>query len=184
MKLEGNLSRNKSAAVFTVANPPTAIEARMNVTHTGVKKSLKFIGKNFSLPIQMKHLVKVSGMSRRGFQKAFKKNLGANPGSFLRSVRVEQAKRLLVEQDLALKQIAPLCGFRSENTFCVAFSREMKTSPKKFQRQYWLTVCRERCQIGAPLLPSDRLFRPAAAGNVSYQFNRSKKEELHVVRIF
>jgi len=155
----------------------------MIVTNIVSYKSLDFIWKNFPRPIQLEDLVKVSGMSRRGFQKAFKKNVGTNPGSFLRSVLIEHATRLLVEHDLKLSQIAALSGFRSENTFCVAFSREMKISPKRFQRQYWITACRERLQVSAPLLPSSRQFRPDNPGNFPNRLNHSKTISLHEFQI-
>ncbi len=111
-------------------------------SHKGVDRSLAYISSRFHRRIQLKDMVKVSTMSRRGFCKAFKKKTGVNPGEYLRYLRVECAKRLLVEQDLKLRQIAPRCGFRSENTLAVAFQREVGMSPKQFQRQFWLSVYR------------------------------------------
>lgn len=110
--------------------------------HPGVDRCLKFMINNFHRPIQLKDLVKISRMSRRGFCKAFNKSVGMNPGAVLRSVRIEHAKLILTEHDFGLKQIAERCGYRSENTFCVAFQRAVGIPPKKFQRQYWLGICR------------------------------------------
>jgi AraC-like DNA-binding protein len=45
-----------------------------------------------------------------------------------------------MKQDLPLRTIATAVGFRSENTFCIAFSRATGVAPKKFQRQVWLSV--------------------------------------------
>lgn len=111
--------------------------------HTGIDRCLKFVIKNFSEPIQLQDMMDVAGLSRRGFFEAFRKNVGLNPGAVLRHVRIEYAKRLLIEHDLVLKEVAKRCGYRSQNTFCVAFQREMGISPKKFQRRYWLTACRD-----------------------------------------
>ena len=183
MKLCDGLSKNRSAGGFVFSKLQNHIGVQVVARHAGVDESLDFMWKNFSRPIQLNDLVRISGLSRRGFCKAFKKSVGINPGLFLRSVRLEHAQRLLIEHDLKLKQIALMSGFRSENTFCVAFLREMKTSPKKFQRQCWLTVCRERRQAGSALPPSNRLFRSAVAGNIPDHFNRSKKQDLHAVRI-
>jgi transcriptional regulator GlxA family with amidase domain len=69
-------------------------------------------------------------MSRRGFMKAFSQHVGRTPGSFMRQARIEFAKQLLIEQDMPLKAIAPAIGFGSENTFCVAFRREIGMVPK------------------------------------------------------
>lgn len=101
--------------------------------HQAVSRSLRFMAKNFTRPIRLGDVVSVSGMSRRGFMKAFGRHVGRTPGSFIRQARIEFAKQLLIEQDLPLKTIAAVTGFRSENTFCVAFHREAGMAPKKFQ---------------------------------------------------
>jgi AraC-like DNA-binding protein len=110
--------------------------------HQAVSQSLDFIARNFSRDIKLVDVITISGMSRRGLMGAFSQHLGCSPGALIRQARLEHAKRLLIEYDLPLKTIAKRCGYRSENTFCVAFSRDAGTSPKKFQRQVWLAVSR------------------------------------------
>lgn len=100
------------------------------------------MAKNFWRPIQLKELVLASGMTRRGFLKAFLKHTGITPGFVLRHARIEYAKQLLTEHDLPLRAIAERCGYRSQNTFIVAFTRATGMAPKKFQRHVWLTICR------------------------------------------
>lgn len=112
--------------------------------HPRIGRCIAFLIQNFQEPIQLNDLVKLSGMSRRGFCKAFHRCAGMNPGAVLRHLRVEHAKRLLVEHDLLLKQVAKLCGYRSENTFCVAFQRAVGISPKKFQRERLIAFYRHR----------------------------------------
>jgi AraC-like DNA-binding protein len=110
--------------------------------HDGVARSLRFMTQNYWRPIQLNDLVMVSGMSRRGLTKAFYVHVGYSPGSVLRHMRIESAKHLLLEHDLILRTIAKRCGYRSENTFCIAFQRATGMAPKKFQRHAWLTTCR------------------------------------------
>ena len=130
-------------------------------THVQIRRCLSYMAKNYDEPIQLKDVMKISGMQRRGFLKAFNKNTGVNPGALLRHIRVEHAKRLLVEQDLALKKIAKKCGYRSENTFCVAFQRATMMAPKKFQRQYWLAMYRNQHSRGIlTMFPSPLKKRP------------------------
>lgn len=128
--------------------------------HTGIDRCLKFVVKNFSEPIQLQDMMDVAGLSRRGFFEAFRKNVGLNPGAVLRHVRIEYAKRLLIEHDLVLKEVAKRCGYRSQNTFCVAFQREMGISPKKFQRRYWLTACHDHRESKIQTGTMNRLLPP------------------------
>ena len=100
------------------------------------------MARNYARQIRLGDVVKASGMSRRGFAKAFSRHIGCTPGSYIRRTRIEFAKQLLLEQDLPLKTIATITGFRSENTFCIAFHRATGMAPKKFQRLAWLSAYR------------------------------------------
>jgi len=140
MKLKSRAAAKMPALILAGGQPPKFTGSASAANHPDVDRCLGFMAQNFHEPIQLKDVVKISGMSRRGFHKAFNRCLGMNPGAMLRHVRIEHAKRLLVEDDLMLRQIAKLCGYRSENTFCVAFQRAVGLSPKRFQRQYWLGI--------------------------------------------
>ena len=108
--------------------------------HKGVSRSLRYMARHYTRPIQISELVDVSGMSPRGLVKAFNRHLGQSPGVVIRQARIEFAKQLLMEQDLPLKTIATTVGFRSQNTFCIAFSRATGMAPKRYQRRIWLSV--------------------------------------------
>lgn len=121
---------------------------RLAERHSGVAQCLCYMAVNCSCPIKLKDLEKVAGLSRRGFQKAFRKHAGSSPGQVLRHLRIENAKRLLMESDEKLEVIASHCGYRSANTFCIAFRQVVGIPPKKFQRQAWFSTYRRRHQDG------------------------------------
>lgn len=129
----GTESRRKSLESFRF---------EVHTRHVAIERCLAFIAKNFYQPIQVNDLVKVSDLSRRGFCKAFSKHTGATPGAVLNQLRIEHAKNILAEQDLTLKEISKRCGYKSQNTFCVAFQRSTGFAPKQFQRNYWLAIIR------------------------------------------
>jgi transcriptional regulator GlxA family with amidase domain len=108
---------------------------RLAANHAGIANCLHFMATNCLHPIKLKDLETVAGLSRRGFQKAFRKHAGLSPGQVLRHLRIEHAKRLLVESDMKLDAIAIRCGYRKANTFCIAFRQVMGMPPKQFQRQ-------------------------------------------------
>lgn len=133
--------------------------------HDGIDRCLNCMARSFCKPIKLKHLIKISGMTRRGFVKAFNRHVGVNPGTVLRYIRIEYAKRVLIERDLTLKKIAKRCGFRSANTFSVAFQRDTGMSPKKFQTHYWLTTSYHLQQSNIQPVIADRLLSPPPDGN-------------------
>lgn len=143
MKLKARLRNAKAARVSIATQSSRGNGVDVIIKHKSIRKCLRFMAQNFSAPIQVKDMVRIASLSRRGFCKAFKRNVGVNPGTFLRQLRIEHAKRLLAQQNLRLREIAPKCGYRRVNTFSVAFSREVRMAPKEFQRRYRLVACRD-----------------------------------------
>jgi transcriptional regulator GlxA family with amidase domain len=103
--------------------------------HRGVDRSLGYMARKFCQPIRVTDLVKASGLSRRGFFKAFEKHVGIRPGKLLTHARIEYAKQLLAGSRLTLGDVARQSGYRSANTFWVAFRRIAGVAPAVFQRQ-------------------------------------------------
>jgi len=109
---------------------------------SAIHRALEFIYRNCSQPIDVDDVVKDSELSRSALHYVFVEQLGRPPGQLLRLIRIEKAKRLLMEHDLMLKEIADRCGFRSLNSFCVTFKLLTGVAPKQFQRQQWLGIYR------------------------------------------
>jgi len=91
------------------------------VKHKGVANGMRFIWEHFHEPIRVKDLLNVAGMSRRGLHKAFMENIGRTPGQELQRLRMEKAKRLLIDSDHKIEVLASMCGYQSANSFAVAF---------------------------------------------------------------
>ena len=61
-------------------------------------------------------------------------NIGFN--EYLTWVRLEQARNLLKNYDLKVKEIAQSCGFVDSNYFCRVFRKATDRSPSEYRRQY------------------------------------------------
>ena len=81
----------------------------------------------------MKDLVGVAAMSRRGLHNAFLAHVGRTPGEELHRVRIERGKELLRDSRDKIETLAGMCGYRSPNSFCVAFKQATGLSPKQFR---------------------------------------------------
>ncbi len=103
------------------------------VRHPGVARSLRFIRQQAHRQISVKDLVSVAAMSRRGLHKAFLEHLGRTPGEELHRVRIQQAKRLLLESDEKIEVLAGMCGYSSPNSFSIAFKQATGLSPKQYR---------------------------------------------------
>jgi AraC family transcriptional regulator len=79
-------------------------------------------------------LANLCGMSERTLLRLFKQSTGETIASFMRRIRINEARALLSGSDLALKQIAHRLGFASHSGFAAAFHREVGTTPFDYRR--------------------------------------------------
>ncbi|MFC7431817.1 MULTISPECIES: GlxA family transcriptional regulator [unclassified Agrococcus] len=75
-------------------------------------------------------------MSRRTFVRAFRASTGTTPASWVRSRRLDEARRLLEATDLSVAQIAASCGFGSPITLRQAFRAEFGSTPSDYRRRF------------------------------------------------
>ena len=72
---------------------------------------------------------------RREFSKAYSKS----PNSFLRDLRIGNAKNLLQSEYLSIAQIAKQSGFSSESYFIQVFHKAVGKSPNRYREQFFAT---------------------------------------------
>ena len=81
----------------------------------------------------VRRLADVSGVSAAHFARAFKQAFGAPPHRYLLTRRVERAKALLRDTDLAITDIAFEVGWASLGTFGRTFQDITEESPSEFR---------------------------------------------------
>jgi AraC-like DNA-binding protein len=100
-----------------------------------IREACQYIYDSISKPIEVadeaKHLVVSSSYVRA----LFKKTTGRPIATFIREVKLAKALELLARNDLILKEIIDLCGFRSLGTFNRMFRRAWKMSPREYRRR-------------------------------------------------
>ncbi|WP_315753856.1 MULTISPECIES: transcriptional regulator FtrA [unclassified Bradyrhizobium] len=87
-------------------------------------------------PIAISEMAKRAGMSERTLLRSFKDSTGASPAAWLQQERMARARELLETATLSLADISAQCGYRSLETFRVAFRRIVGTSPAAYRRRF------------------------------------------------
>jgi LacI family transcriptional regulator len=133
-----DLMQGKPAPKEPMRIPPAGLIARKSsdliaIGHPGVARSVRYIIEHCHEPINVKTLVSVAVMSRRGLHQAFVDHLGRTPAEELHRTRIERAKVLLAKSDNKLEALARMCGYQNANTFGVAFKQSMGMSPKAYR---------------------------------------------------
>ncbi|MFP3712108.1 GlxA family transcriptional regulator [Puerhibacterium sp. TATVAM-FAB25] len=81
-------------------------------------------------------LAAVAHMSRRTFIRTFQASTGATPAAWVRSRRLDKARRLLESTDLPIEQVAAACGFGNAVTLRQNFAAAFGTSPSEYRRRF------------------------------------------------
>jgi LacI family transcriptional regulator len=139
--LLGDLMNGRRAPKEPLRIPPARLIARKSsdliaVGHPGVARSLRFLMEHCHEPIGVEDLVRVAAMSRRALHQAYLRQIGRPPGHELQRVRLDRAKRLLLDSNDKLEVVAEQCGYQSANSFWFAFKQETGLSPKQFRKKF------------------------------------------------
>lgn len=134
------MMRGKKVTAEPVRIPPLGLITRKSsdlvaINHPGVARSLRFMWQHCHEPIGVDALAREASMSVRSFHQAFAAHVGRPPGQELHRIRIERAKKLLLDSNGKMEEIARLCGYQCGNSFWVAFRQATGISPKKYQKQ-------------------------------------------------
>lgn len=86
--------------------------------------------------LSIERLADVSHMSRRSFVRSFRASTGSAPAAWVRSQRLDEARRLLETTELSVDQVAAACGFGSAVTLRQNFATSFGSTPTSYRRRF------------------------------------------------
>jgi transcriptional regulator GlxA family with amidase domain len=123
------LKRPGGQAQFSTALALQAAEDKFGALHDWINEHL---ADDISLPV----LARQAGMSERSFSRHYAEATGLTPARAVEQLRVEAARRLLLESRLPAKRISQRCGFGSEETMRRSFLRLLAVSPQDYRSRF------------------------------------------------
>ena len=87
-------------------------------------------------PLSIERLATQAHMSRRTFVRAFRATTGTTPSAWIRTRRLDAARRLLETTDLSVDQVAADTGFGSAVTLRQNFAAAFSTTPTEYRRHF------------------------------------------------
>jgi AraC family transcriptional regulator len=93
-----------------------------------------FVGAHLAEDISLTQLAALCGLSRFHFSRAFKKTAGISPYAYVTERRIDRAKDLLLQRDLAIEWIAAAVGFPSSSQFRRAFRTRVGCSAQEYRK--------------------------------------------------
>lgn len=97
--------------------------------------SERYLHTHYQHPVSLNDLAEVANISPIYFHKLFAAYFHKTPNQYLLDLRIEQAKRMLLEEDFSLTDIALSCGFTSQSYFCNRFKNFTGVTPLQYRKK-------------------------------------------------
>jgi LacI family transcriptional regulator len=98
-----------------------------------VARALRFIAENGHRRIEVKHVAFAVATTRRTLERRFRESMGRSISGEITRLRLQRAKRRMVETDASMKDVAIEAGFRTADHFGKVFTRVEGISPSQFR---------------------------------------------------
>lgn len=99
---------------------------------TRIQKSLNFIQAEFNRPLGISELAAQIAMSPSHYSHSFRQVAGVTPMRYLKNVRLDAAKDLLLGNSLRTAEVAAQVGFESVEHFTREFRNRFDMTPKQY----------------------------------------------------
>jgi LacI family transcriptional regulator len=121
--------------------PPLGVVTRQStdpaaVADPDLATALRFIREHRADRVGVDDIAAACGLSRSSLERRFRAALGRGPLAELLRERVEHAKHLLAETDLAVKEVARAAGFHDTRHLGVTFRQRVGSSPAKYRARF------------------------------------------------
>lgn len=100
-----------------------------------INKVCLFIQNNFYNKISLKEVANLIYLTESNFCKFFKKATGKTYSDYLNEIRINEARRLLVQSDKTISQISYECGFETLSYFNRVFLNKKGMTPSIYRKE-------------------------------------------------
>jgi AraC-like DNA-binding protein len=121
-------SRLLSSPGFTPQLDPFA-GGRINAAH-------QYVFRNFTGHIDHGEMARNAAMSASAFSRYFRRMTGRTVSEFVNEVRIGHARRMLIETDKTVSEVAFASGFESLSNFNRRFREIAGISPREYRQQH------------------------------------------------
>ena len=99
-----------------------------------IAKAIAYIRENYRSDINMAVVSNHVSMNYSLFSKQFKEYTGTNFVSYVRDLRISDAKKLLAETELRINEIGSMVGYENDKHFLKNFKAAVGVSPGEYRR--------------------------------------------------
>ncbi len=128
------LDTARSVAEVYVPPEPLAVPTRSQ-TDVVVQRVISYLRDNVSRSISLRDIAAQVHLSERHTNRLFHGVVGVSIMEYLACIRMDTAAQLLLNRELAIKEVARMAGYPDVRYFTTLFHRRMGVTPAAFRRR-------------------------------------------------
>jgi len=98
-----------------------------------LRRAIEFMHDNYSRELALEEIAGAAYLSEFHFARMFKQITGVTPHYYLANLRLERARKLLLETTLPISEIAWMVGYQSQSHFTRVFRSVTGVTPRAFR---------------------------------------------------
>lgn len=106
-----------------------------NSSDKSIKRIVKYIENNYYTDLKLELLADIFNYNSAYLGKVFKNNIGMSFNTYLDNIRIDQAKKLLMEDNLKVYQVCEKVGYKNIDYFHSKFKKYVGVSPLNYKKQ-------------------------------------------------
>lgn len=123
-----------------VVPPQKLIERRSSdyrsIMDPYVIQAMHYIRNNACRGIKVEQVISFVGLSRTNLEMRFKEHVGLTIHAIIHNEKINNARNLLINTSLSLKDISRIAGYPSLQYFYLVFKKTYKVTPKEYRTHY------------------------------------------------
>lgn len=109
-------------------------EARGGMADPSLRRVRDYVENHLKGDVSLGTLARVAGLSSSHFARAFHQAMGVTPHTYVLQRRVARARRMMMESDLSLAEIALAAGFADQSHLARRFRQQTGLTPDRFRK--------------------------------------------------
>lgn len=102
--------------------------------HATLVDALRYIQLHYAEDPALQQTARAVHLSSAYLSRLFKSEMDTTYSNFLTEVKLTHARRLLLNTDMSVSEIAGQCGYQNSNYFCDVFKKQLGCSPLKYKK--------------------------------------------------
>jgi AraC family transcriptional regulator len=107
--------------------------SRVGIVDRRLRRAIEFMHDHCARELSLAEIADAAFVSEFHFARLFKKITGTPPHTFLAALRIERARKLLAETDLAITEVGARVGYNSQSHFTKIFREATGLTPHAFR---------------------------------------------------